>query len=87
MSFSIFKQSMMSYMQNQDGIDSFSDFAKKITSEYDMCIRRGLQTINNIPIQTPNDQLMQRFVDLHVQLHLQNKKENILLLMILVKES
>ena len=64
MSFSIFKSSMMSYMKNQDGIDAFPDFAQKITSEYDMCIRRGLQTVNNIPIQTPNVALMQTLVTL-----------------------
>ena len=64
MSFAIFKSSMMSYMKNQDGIKAFPEFAQKITSEYDMCIRRGLQTINNIPIQTPNIALMQTLVTL-----------------------
>ena len=64
MSFSIFKQSMLSYMENQNGIKAYPEFAKKITSEYDMCIRRGLQTVNNIPIQTPNIALMQTLVTL-----------------------
>ena len=43
MSFSIFKQSMKMYMQNQDGITSSDDLAKKITQEYDMCIKRGFK--------------------------------------------
>tara|TARA_B110000305_G_scaffold134209_1_gene149819 strand:- start:53 stop:1387 length:1335 start_codon:yes stop_codon:yes gene_type:complete len=64
MSFAIFKQSMLGYMKNQDGIKAFPEFAKKITQEYDMCIRRGLQTINNIPIQTPNIALMETLVTL-----------------------
>ena len=64
MSFAIFKQSMLSYMENQNGIKAYPEFAKKITSEYDMCIRRGLQTVNNIPIQTPNIALMQTLVTL-----------------------
>ena len=64
MSFAIFKSNMMSYMENQNGIKAYPEFAKKITSEYDMCIRRGLQTVNNIPIQTPNIALMQTLVTL-----------------------
>jgi hypothetical protein len=55
---------MLGYMENQDGIKAFPEFAKKITQEYDMCIRRGLQTINNIPIQTPNNALMETLVTL-----------------------
>lgn len=58
MSFAIFKQSMLSYMQNQGSIDTYQDFAKKLTDEYDLLIRRGFQTINNIPLQTPNKPLM-----------------------------
>ena len=64
MSFAIFKQSMLGYMENQDGIKAFPEFAKKITQEYDMCIRRGYQTINFIPIQTPNIALMETLVTL-----------------------
>ena len=35
MSLDIFKKNMMSYMQNQNGIGSYGDFAKKLTQEYD----------------------------------------------------
>lgn len=52
MSFSLFKASMKSFMSNQDAVGSFPNFANKLTTEYDACIRRGYQTINNIPIQT-----------------------------------
>ena len=62
MSFQIFKQSMLSYMSNQESIESYNDFASKITKEYDMCIKRGLQTINQIPIQKGNNNLMETLV-------------------------
>ena len=62
MSFSIFKQSMLAYMQNQDGIKDFKDFAKKITSEYDQCIQRGTQTSNFVPIQKGNKETMESLV-------------------------
>ena len=62
MSFQIFKQSMLSYMSNQESIESYNDFAAKITKEYDMCIKRGLQTINQIPIQKGNNNLMETLV-------------------------
>ena len=74
MSFSIFKQSMLSYMENQDGIKAFPEFALKITSEYDMCVRRGFQTVNNIPIQTPNIALMQSLVTLACTIALAKQK-------------
>ena len=34
MSLEIFKQNMLSYMQNQAGINSYGEFAKKLTLEY-----------------------------------------------------
>lgn len=52
------------YMNRPEGIDSYNDFAKKLTDEYDMAVRRGFQTINNIPIQTPNKALMLSLVTL-----------------------
>lgn len=58
MSFSLFKASMFMYMSNQSGIGSSDEFAKKLTDEYDMCIRRGFQSINNIPLQKPNKSIM-----------------------------
>jgi len=62
MAFPLFKQSMMAYMQNQDGIKDFKDFAKKITQEYHMCIQRGVQLANNVPIQKGNTSLMESLV-------------------------
>lgn len=64
MSFAIFKQNMLSYMGNQESIDSYNDWAKKLTAEYDMAVRRGFQTINQIPITKDNKQLMETLVTL-----------------------
>ena len=47
MSVSIFKSNLLRYMQNQSGINKFEDFAEKLTSEYDLLIKSGFQTINN----------------------------------------
>ena len=70
MSFSVFKQNMKMYMQNQEGITSSDDWAKKVTQEYDMCIKRGLQTVNNIPISAGNTSLMETLVRIALKLSL-----------------
>jgi hypothetical protein len=62
MSFDIFKQSMNAYMGNQEGIASYQDFAKKLTLEYDMCMRRGYQSINSVFLQKGNTELMETMV-------------------------
>ena len=49
-------------MTNQGGIEAFPDFAKKITTEYDMCIRRGLQDCKSIPISARNTAGMEALV-------------------------
>lgn len=59
MSLEIFKQNMLSYMQNQKGISSYGDFAKKLTMEYDMAVKRGFDTTNSIPIAKGNTELME----------------------------
>ena len=59
MSLEIFKQNMLSYMQNQAGISSYGDFAKKLTSEYDMAVKRGYETVNGITIAKGNTELME----------------------------
>jgi hypothetical protein len=59
MSLEIFKQNMLSYMQNPKGISSYGDFAKKLTMEYDMAVKRGFDTVNNIPIAKGNTELME----------------------------
>jgi hypothetical protein len=59
MSLQIFKQNMLSYMQNQGGISSYSQFAKKLTMEYDMAVKRGFDSTNNITVAKGNTQLME----------------------------
>ena len=54
MSVSIFKNNLLRYMQNQPGIKQFEDFAEKLTSEYDLLIKSGFQTINNNKIISGN---------------------------------
>jgi hypothetical protein len=73
MSFATLKSNMLRYMQNQGGINSFDDFASKLTQEYDFCIKRGFQTINNIPIQTGNVNLMETLVKVACRLSLSKK--------------
>lgn len=63
MSFPIFKQNMLLFMNNQEAISSYGDFAKKLTLEYDALIRRGFQTVNNVTIATSNMQLMETLVN------------------------
>ena len=62
MSLDIFKQNMLSYMQNQRGIGSYEDYAKKLTQEYDAACKRGFETINGIKIQQGNTELMESMV-------------------------
>jgi hypothetical protein len=73
MSWKIFKNNMSLYMKNQGGIKSSDDFAKKLTNEYDMCVRRGLQTANQVPIMTPNKQLMLTLVKIACKISLSKK--------------
>lgn len=67
MSLQIFKSNMVSYMQNQNGIDSSDDFAEKITNEYDLMIKSGFQTVNNVPLQSGNKKSMESFVKIACQ--------------------
>jgi len=73
MSFSIFKTNMLSYMENQGGIKSHVDFAKKLTMEYDMAIRRGYQIVNTVSVAKPNTELMIAMVSLAGTLALQKQ--------------
>jgi len=59
MSLEVFKQNMLSYMQNQNGIKSYEDFAKKLTQEYDAACKRGFDTVNGIVISKGNTELME----------------------------
>jgi|SaaInlV_125m_DNA_1040241.scaffolds.fasta_scaffold00496_8 hypothetical protein len=62
MSFNTFKANMENYMTNQGGIGAFTDFAKKITQEYNMCILRGFQDTNMIPLSAGNTAGMEALV-------------------------
>jgi len=62
MSLDIFKQNMLSYMQNQRGIGSYEDYAKKLTQEYDAACKRGFETVNGIVVQQGNTELMESMV-------------------------
>lgn len=73
MSFDIFKANMLRYMENQGSIKTNQDFAKKLTMEYDMAIRRGLQTINLVSIAKPNTKFMETMVGLAGTLALQKR--------------
>jgi hypothetical protein len=70
MSFSKFKSAMNSYMTNQGGIGAFTDFAKKITTEYDMCVKAGVQDVNPIPISAGNTAGMEALVAIACQVAL-----------------
>ena len=59
MSLEIFKQNMLSYMQNQAGINSYGEFAKKLTLEYDMAVKRGFDSVNSITVSKGNTELME----------------------------
>ena len=61
MSWGIFASNMKRYMVNQAGI-TMNTFAKKLTTEYDACIRRGIQGINLCSIQKGNTELMESLV-------------------------
>lgn len=58
MSYKIFKDNMLSYMQNQQAIGSKEDFAAKLVQEYDALIKRGYDTVNKIKLQQGNPQAM-----------------------------
>lgn len=62
MSFQTFKANMLNYMSNQNGIGAYTDFALKLTTEYDSCIKRGYQTINLIPLLSGNVPTMNALV-------------------------
>lgn len=76
MSLQLFKSNMLMYMQNQDAIQSSDDFAAKLVSEYDQAVRRGFQTINNIPIQKGNNQAMESLAKIACNTALQVQEGN-----------
>lgn len=67
MSLQTFKSNMIRFMQNQEGIESSDDFVDKFVNEYDLMVKRGFQTINNIPVQTGNTETMKTLAKLACQ--------------------
>lgn len=63
MAFSVFKENMLLYMGNQNGIESYQDWSRKFANEYDLLIRRGYQTINQVSIQKGNKELLENMVN------------------------
>jgi hypothetical protein len=78
MSYAIFKNNMLAYMQNQPGINSYQDWSRRFTQEYDMLIRRGTQIINKVPIQQGNVKLMEQLSNLACLQALQVKVDNMI---------
>lgn len=74
MSLSAFKQNMKQYMKNQKGIGSYQEFASQLTLQYDILIRSGFQTINNIPIMTGQNATMESLVNVACMTALQKKE-------------
>ena len=58
MSWGIFASNMKRYMATPIGVATLQ-FKKKLTTEYDACIRRGIQGINLCSIQKGNTELME----------------------------
>ena len=58
MSWGIFASNMKRYMATPIGVNTLQ-FLKKLTTEYDACIRRGIQGINLCSIQKGNTELME----------------------------
>jgi hypothetical protein len=73
MSWSIFKKNINTFFENVDNADSTQRVAKKITQEYDLCMRRGFDTLNNIPIQKGNTELMESLLLISLNSGLFNK--------------
>lgn len=62
MSWGVFRSNMLRYMKNPTGVSSPQAYAKKITFEYDMCMRRGIQGINLCSVQKGNTQAMESLI-------------------------
>jgi hypothetical protein len=73
MSWSIFKNNLNAFLENVDSIDSTERVSKKITQEYDLCMKRGFDTLNGIPILKGNTELMQSLLLVSLNTGLLNK--------------
>ena len=73
MSWNIFKKNLNTFLENVDSVDSTERVSKKITQEYDLCMRRGFDTLNGIPIQKGNTELMKSLLLVSLNSGLLNK--------------
>lgn len=61
---------MLRYMQRPGGIDSLESFAKKLTIEYDIAIKKGFQTLNQTKLISGNTELCEKLITLALKTHL-----------------
>ena len=54
MSWKLFKVNMLLYMNNPLGVVAYPQYAAKLATEYDMCMRRGGELINKNPVAAGN---------------------------------
>jgi uncharacterized protein YcbK (DUF882 family) len=60
-------------MSNQRAIQSYEDFAKRFTLEYDGAIRRGYQIVNKVSVMKPNTEMMENMMNLALLIALQKQ--------------
>jgi len=60
MSWQIFKQNILSRANAPDSIQDIDTVAKLYADEYDMCMKRGGDVINRVPISKGNTEIMQQ---------------------------
>lgn len=70
MSLQTFKDNMVRYMQRPEGVDSLESFAKKLTIEYDIAIKKGFQTLNQTKLISGNTELCEKLITLALKANL-----------------
>ena len=61
MSLSVFKANVLRFMQSEP--DTSDEFAEHLTREYDAAVKRGYDTLNLVPLQTGNTQVMETLLN------------------------
>jgi hypothetical protein len=67
MSLEVFKSNMLTYMQNQQSVDSPASFAKRLTIEYDLAVRSGFETLNQVKVVSGNIQACESLITIALQ--------------------
>ena len=75
MSWQIFKNNMIAFSSNPNGIPSISAVAEKYAIEYDACIKRGgIKYLNPIPLTAaPNLKWMKDYFEIALEIGLSTK--------------